>query len=215
MQLLGADRSLAGWIDRFASVVWVLTWILFFHVMASSLFGLGSLLFDGGTSASTPIPVRFDGVPAGEMPIDSDPLAVDSRATLSLDSGFVSVRPANAFLWAWGTANGGAVFALYLWLLHNLKSLTRALREGRPFDARNSKRVRTIGIAVCGLWLIHLVGQVTAQQYARRFFVVDPNPVASIGDLSLDALFVGLLIVVIGEVFRMGTALQESADVTV
>ena len=111
---------------------------------------------------------------------------------------------------------GAMHLALWLLILHRLKGFTASLRSGRPFVEENGRRLRTIGLAVVGMWAVTVLTGAAVHAYARGHFVLEEQGSIALGfDVNPLMLFVGLMLLVIAEVFRIGTRLQEEQDATI
>ena len=107
------------------------------------------------------------------------------------------------------------MFALALWVLSNLRAVFRTLRDGRPFVRANATRIRTIA------WLF-IIGELARaamvffqNYYAMTHFSADGLRFDAPLDLNFTAIIDGLIILVIAEVFRAGTRLDEEQSLTV
>ena len=107
------------------------------------------------------------------------------------------------------------MFALALWVLANLRAVFRTLRDGRPFVRANATRIRTIA------WLF-IIGELARaamvffqNYYAMTHFSADGLRFDAPLDLNFTAIIDGLIILVIAEVFRAGTRLDEEQSLTV
>ena len=102
-----------------------------------------------------------------------------------------------------------------LWLLAELRGLFRALRDGHPFAPANATRVRRIA------WML-MASEVARAGivYAENSYVVSHFMATGLRfeaqpRLNVLAIFNGLIILVIAEVFRAGTRLDEDQSLTV
>lgn len=102
-----------------------------------------------------------------------------------------------------------------LWGVRLVQGLLRTVRDGHPFVAANARRVRTIGWLVIGGEIARAVIVFLENDYARRFFSVDGLQFTARADFSVAAIIEGLVILVIAEVFRAGTRLDEEQSLTV
>ena len=97
-------------------------------------------------------------------------------------------------------------------VLYRLRRIFRRLREGRPFLAENANDLRFIGITVAigelvwaGLqyWSMRAVA---AEVSSPQFTFTSPFPV------NLPVVFVGLVLVVVAEVFREGSRMRSDLE---
>jgi Protein of unknown function (DUF2975) len=108
-----------------------------------------------------------------------------------------------------------AVLSLVLWVLGHLRAVFRTLRDGQPFVAANATRIRRIALAV----IFGEVGRAAIvfvmNYYASTHFAADGLRFDARPDFNIVAIFYGLIILVIAEVFRAGTRLDEDQSLTV
>jgi hypothetical protein len=102
-----------------------------------------------------------------------------------------------------------------LWLTTELQRVLRTVRDGKPFAPSNATRVRRIA------WIL-IVGEFVRativyleNSYAAAHFTAESLRFTASADLSVAAIVEGLIILVIAEVFRVGTRLDEDQSLTV
>ena len=115
-------------------------------------------------------------------------------------------------------ANGillAVLFGLALWGLGQLRAVVRTVRDGHPFAAANATRIRWIGCAL-------IVGEIVRASivffehwYAKAHFVADGLRFEARPDVHVLAFVYGLIVLVIAEVFRDGTRLDEDQSLTI
>ncbi len=104
---------------------------------------------------------------------------------------------------------------LLLWLATELQKVLRTVRDGKPFAPSNATRVRRIA------WVLMIGEFVRASivylenSYAAAHFTAEGLRFVARPDLSVAAIVEGLIILVIAEVFRVGTRLDEDQSLTV
>ena len=107
------------------------------------------------------------------------------------------------------------VLSLVLWVLGQLRAVFRTLRDGKPFVAANATRIRRIAFAV----ILGETGRAAlvfvTNYYASTHFVAEGLHFDAQPDYNIMAIFYGLIILVIAEVFRVGTRLDEDQSLTV
>ena len=114
-----------------------------------------------------------------------------------------------------------AVFAgvVITWLvlawigLENLRRLVRSAREGHPFDARNVRRLRWAAGAVIAFPIVSRIFLEIADGTLDSTLRVSTAPLSGATSWTLVAVGVGLL--ALAEVFRVGTELSELEQSTV
>jgi len=105
-----------------------------------------------------------------------------------------------------------AFVALVLW---QLRAVFRTLRDGQPFVPANATRIRRIAWALIFGELARASLVYFASDYAMMHFTADGLRFEARPDLSLFTIVCGMIVLVIAEVFRVGTRLDEDQSLTV
>jgi hypothetical protein len=108
-----------------------------------------------------------------------------------------------------------AMLCLVLWVLGQLRAVFRTLRDGQPFVAANAIRIRRIAFAVIFGETARAALVFVTNYYASTHFVAEGLRFDARPDYNIMAIFYGLIILVIAEVFRAGTRLDEEQSLTV
>lgn len=108
-----------------------------------------------------------------------------------------------------------AVLALIMWVLGQLRAVFRTLSAGKPFVAANATRIRRIGYAVIFGEIVRATLAYVGTRYATTYFSIQGVRFEARADLNVVAIICGLIILVIAEVFREGTRLDEEQSLTV
>lgn len=107
------------------------------------------------------------------------------------------------------------VLALTMWVLGLLRAVFHTLRAGRPFVAANATRIRRIAYAVIVAEVARSMFAHVGMRYAMTNFAVQGVRLEARLDVNWVALICGLIILVIAEVFREGTRLDEEQSLTI
>ena len=102
-----------------------------------------------------------------------------------------------------------------LWVLSQLRAVFDTLRRGQPFVRANAKRIRSIAFAVIAGELVRAAVAFFENYYAMAHFTAEGLHFDARPDLNMLALVEGLIILVIAEVFRAGTRLDEEQSLTI
>lgn len=102
-----------------------------------------------------------------------------------------------------------------LWLTTELQRILRTVRDGKPFARSNATRVRRIGWVVIAGEFVRATVVYLENSYAAAHFAADGFRFTARADFSVVAILEGLIILVIAEVFRAGTSLDEDQSLTV
>ncbi len=108
-----------------------------------------------------------------------------------------------------------AMLSLVLWVLGQLRAVFETLRGGQPFVAANATRIRRIAFAVILGETARAALVFVTNYYASTHFVAEGLRFDARPDYNVMAIFYGLIILVIAEVFRVGTRLDEEQSLTV
>ncbi|MDH5372392.1 MAG: DUF2975 domain-containing protein [Acidimicrobiia bacterium] len=178
-----------------------------------ALIILGALLIgnDGLQSADLAVPIQFS-VDADAYPLISESWGngqisrAVGTATFDDPSFGLAIAAAAAVI-------AGVVAAFIVLIL--LRRIFGTMVVGTPFLTENVTRIRWLGFIVIGAAVVEQIIQI-----ALGLIVLDN--VSSTGldiayhfDLNLAAVFVGLIILSLAEVFRYGMTLQADSDLTV
>jgi hypothetical protein len=146
---------------------------------------------------------------------------VDKTPSLGIEKAqILRVRGSLRFPARRGVVVGNAVLlivllALALWALSQLRAVFRTLRDGQPFVPANATRIRWIAIAVIVGELARSAIVFAENYYAMTHFSADGLRFDARLDLNGFAIIHGLIILVIAEVFRAGTRLDQDQSLTV
>jgi hypothetical protein len=164
-----------------------------------------------GTTMTIPVAFRVDHqahrVVAPSLGVD-DARIEDARGSLRFPARKGAFLVANLIVLI-------VMFAISLWVIGQLRAVFRTLRDGHPFVRANARRIRAIGYAV-------IIGEIARSAmvfyenyYAKTHFAADGLRFEARPDLNMLAIVSGLIILVIAEVFRTGTRLDEEQTLTV
>lgn len=100
-------------------------------------------------------------------------------------------------------------------VLHNLWRIMQTVTKGMPFVRENARRLRIIGIAIIAFELLLTLAGYFTRQWVAASFIIDGVTLRQSFDVDYDTIVAGLLILVLSEVFRHGTNLEEDQSLTV
>jgi hypothetical protein len=156
-----------------------------------------------------PVSVAFDGgrIAAPSIGIERADLQ-DLRGSLRfpLQRGLVFITNGLLLILAMGVG---------LWLTTQLQRVLRTVRDGKPFAPSNATRVRRIAWVLIAGEFVRAAIVYLENSYAATHFTAEGLRFTARPDLSLAAVIEGLIILVIAEVFRAGTRLDEDQSLTV
>jgi hypothetical protein len=165
------------------------------------------------------IEVTFDVPAAFRIEPDAHPLTtLTSRvANVHLEAARGSLRfsPRSSGVVAWGAVFLIGVFGVVIWVLGQFRAVFRTLRQGHPFVADNASRIRRIGYAVILAEIGRAALAYVGMHYTMTHFSVQGLQFEARPTLNIVGIMCGLIILVIAEVFREGTRLDEEQSLTV
>lgn len=221
MKALG-KRSLSSFLVILLNVAW---YVIAFVLVVAVLFLIGGahvgVQFDAGGAPSVEIgphvmmsiPVSFSvdpqthNVSAPSLGIKEAQLH-DARAALRFTAIRGTFFIGNAVLLVGTLAFG-------LWILWQLRAVFGTLRDGKPFAPANALRIRRIAWAVILGELARSAVVFFENRYAATHFFSEGLSFAARPELNVFAIVDGLIILVVAEVFRIGTRLDEDQSLTV
>jgi len=203
-------RSVSSLLAALVNLAW--------YLVAISLVGMLVLavipLFTDLSSTQMDLPVSFS-VDTGTLRGMASGDVAKAHIANARGSGNLKFPPPSALVLVTTAVLAAASLAIALWVLTQLRAVFRSLRDGHPFVAANATRIRWIGYAV-------IIGEVTrslvtfgANSYARSHFGVDGLRFDTWPMVNVYAFIYGLIILVIAEVFRAGTRLDEDQSLTI
>lgn len=109
---------------------------------------------------------------------------------------------------------------IFYWLagllvLYQLRGIFATLAAGTPFSGDNVRRIRIIGMAVIAGSLLKTVVYTMIGLHIADLVQVPGLEVQGRIELDLGGIFLGMVVLVLAEVFRHGARLQEEQDLTV
>jgi hypothetical protein len=166
---------------------------------------------DGALEVGLPVPASVVDAEAtvltrwGEMRMEVE----DVRGSFRMP---VSVLPWSLFavLWTYVAVCAG----LTLLFLGHLRRIFEHVRRGVPFDAENAIHLRWLGVLLLGLAVITGVTELVTSLAVRSGLASDSIVVPTLSiDVSL--VFVALVLLVLGEIFRYGAELEDEQSYVV
>jgi Protein of unknown function (DUF2975) len=212
-------RSVASFLMVLLNIGWGLSALgvgLTVVLLVLSPFVKGPLEVDAawlvvGTRMTIPVSFEVDarghGVAAPSLGIASAELQ-DVRGFLTFPTQYGPFLIGNAILVL-------VVFSLALWVIGNLRAVFRTVSDGEPFVAINAARIRAIAYGVMFGEIARTVVTYFENYYAMTNFSAQGLRFVAAPDLNVFAIVLGLIILVIAEVFRAGTRLHEDQSLTI
>jgi hypothetical protein len=209
MRLLGKG-SISSWLAVLLNVAQYA--IVLGIVIASALTAVSFFVDLKGAEIDLPVSFQVDG---RALPVSAPSLGIE--ATYIEDArGSLTFRPPSGLYVVPATLLGViAILAVILWGLSQLQAVFRTLRDGQPFVADNAPRIRSIAFIVIFGELIRAGLVFAANYYAMTHFSAGGVRFDAEVDVNIFAIIHGLIILVIAEIFRVGTQLDEDQSLTI
>jgi hypothetical protein len=216
MKLLGM-RSLAWvlkWLTTVAILFWaaILLWVLPVGVRESLRPSYVVPDFPISYHWSYPGPLNDVIRPVGS---DKEVIELESRmAVLTFRTeGGAPVR-------ILGLSGLTVMIGLLIGILWLLRRVLGSLVEGRPLTEVNARRFRWMGILIVGLWASMALFGILGHLYLQSHFDMPPNPglpgpMSLIMTLPTTKLFLGLLIILMAEVMRLGAEHRADSEAVI
>ncbi len=172
--------------------------------------GAPNVDIDKGARMSIPVSIRID---SQALDVKAPSLGIDA-AELREVRGSLGFPARGSAGWL-AISAVVLIFGFVLWVLGELRGLFRTIRDGHPFVPANAPRVRRLAYAVLLGELARSAVVFWGNHYAATHFTANGLLFDSRPDINLFAIVDGLIILVIAEVFRAGTRLDEEQSLTV
>jgi len=210
MKVMGKG-SLASFLATLINMAWFLTAILL--ALSVCLLAVAPWVDPPAVEVGFALPTSFRLEPDTHA-ITSSPPDV-THVHLDKANGILRFSPRSRVVVAEGAVFLMAWLALALWVLGQLRALFCTLRAGRPFVSANATRIRRIAYAVIGAEIAGSVLSYASTRYVASHFVLEGVHLDTSLDVNVVAIVYGLIILVIAEVFREGTRLDEDQSLTI
>jgi hypothetical protein len=166
--------------------------------------------FVTGSAAQMVLPVAFELDPEAARVTSVD---LRNSGTIERASGVLRFTAPDR---PWLAMAGAAVMmGLALWMLAELAALCRSVRDGHPFAPRNAGRIRRLAFAVVLAELSRAAIVYAAHAYVAAHFAAEHLRFAAWPRISGLEVVSALILLVLAEVFRTGTRLDEDQSLTV
>jgi len=106
-------------------------------------------------------------------------------------------------------------FAISLSITYLLRKIFDSLTDNNPFVTENAQRLRQIALLIILIAPITFMRDLFLNWYLRQNFVVDGTAIQTHLTLDFKTVFIGLILLIIAEIFRLGTRLKEEQELTV
>lgn len=110
---------------------------------------------------------------------------------------------------------GAAMIGLGMGILFQVRKIFATLAAGNPFSLENANRMKKIGLLIFGCVAVELVTGTVMGLLIMENVIVPGVRFSVKGGLDLGGIFFGLVMLILGEIFRQGALLQQEQDLTI
>lgn len=201
-------------ISSFLVLLLNVAWYAVALAMVLTIVLAGVSAFHDIRGAEIDIPVSFS-IDAQALPVRAPSFGIE-RARIEHARGSLKFSPPpGASLVAPALLGLAVMLALALFVLGQLRTVFRTLRDGRPFVPANAARIRWIAFAVIAGEIARAAVVYSANSHAITHFSANGLRFDARPDLNIFTIVHGLIILAIAEVFRTGTRLDEDQSLTI
>jgi hypothetical protein len=216
MRLLG-KRSLA----------WVLKWlttlaILFWAAILVVVWAWGLKHSFQSSYVFPDFPISYHWIFTGPLDDVIRPISADNEV-IELESPMATLTfrtEGDTLLRILRLPGVTVMIGLLIGILWLLRKVLGSLVEGQPLIEVNALRFRWMGILILGLWLSMAFTGILGNLYLQSHFDLPgspgpPGPISLIMTLPTTKLFLGLLIILMAEVMRLGAEHRADSEAVV
>jgi hypothetical protein len=210
MRALG-KRSVASFLTILLNVSWFISALLL--LLSVALLFISPWVGTPGIDVDLELPVTIALNPEAHR-VTAPSLAVTSAELRDVRGSlrFLPLRPA----FVAGSAVALMVLmAVVLWVIGQLRAVCRTLTAGRPFVPANATRIRRIAWVVLAGEVLRAGLEFSGNRYVMQHFSAEGLEFNARLHVDFFVLVYGLVILVIAEVFRLGSRLDEDQSLTV
>lgn len=108
-----------------------------------------------------------------------------------------------------------SIFGFVIWLLLLLRKLVRSVEKSDPFNIKNGNRLLWIGLSILIIAVFDFFHDILLNIFITPRLSFDSIVPESSIHFNLSLLLVAMVIIVIGEAFRIGAEMKEEQELTV
>ena len=159
------------------------------------------------------VPVVFE-LEEGSYEIRADALGIET-AEMGQALSELSFNVPTGWFYQLNLMVAALGLVIIMWVLYQLRAVFATLRAGTPFVGANAVRIRWIGIAIIAGEVLKSFVVGLEHYYVMTHFASDGLIFGTSFEIQGATIIVGFTVIVISEVFRMGTLLEQDQSLTV
>ncbi len=192
MRYLG-KKSLASFLRRLLDVAWYLA-------IGGSILLVGSIVFSW---------LKMPEMTSGQGSLVIETPGLDFILHDGLQGAFAPSHFLFQFILTLPLLAAGLI------VIYNLRRIFATLIQEKPFQVENIRRIRLIGIVVIAGTVLSGILHTLIGFYLVNLINLPGLELKANVSLNISGLFLGVVILTLAEIFRLGAALQEEQDMTV
>jgi hypothetical protein len=102
-----------------------------------------------------------------------------------------------------------------LWIAYLLRGFFRAVRDGRPFDPGNPKRIRIIGFVIIANEIFQQISSHLLSAHLVPLLKTTITGLSTGREANMAMLFIGLIVIALAQVFELGGRIQREQELTI
>ena len=208
MKVIG-KRSVASVLKFITTAAWYIQWVLLVFVLGVLLVVfIGKGFVDSDLEVTLVTPQTIPEVAA------TDPAFWDT--SLKLSAGKLHYKTKIDWkLVLFSLSHVLLTFGLTLWITFLLRKIFSTLTHETPFIPENAYRIRKIALLIMLLAPVKFSENLYHHLIASHYFTLAGERLATQLSFDFQIILFGLILLIIGEVFRIGTQLKEENELTV
>lgn len=208
MKVLG-KRSVASVLQFITTIAWYIQWVLLVFVL-----GVLLVVFIGKDHVDSDLDVKL--VESQTIPEVAASSEEFWDVSLKLDAGKLHYKtPIDWKVVLFSISYVLTYFGLTLSITFLLRKIFSTLTQETPFTPENAVRIRKIALMIMLLAPLKFAENVYHHLLASHYFTLAGERLATHLSFDFQIILFGLILLIIGEVFRVGTQLKEENELTV
>ena len=107
------------------------------------------------------------------------------------------------------------MFGVIIWVMFLLRQIVRTVGKGNPFVPDNGKRLRWIGLSILAVTFFDFIHDILLNLFITPRLTFESIVTQSTLSLSIEDLLSAMVIIVIGEAFRIGAEMKKEQDLMI
>ncbi len=124
-------------------------------------------------------------------------------------------NPGNSALFVVLAILGFITTPISMFIIYQLRALFQAFTRKQLLMLQNAKRIRLIGFATVVAWAFSVAADFVGRSYVINSFNIPGVELTSTFVPDFFMLFLGIIVLVIAEIYRMAAEIREESDFTI